>query len=476
MKQPENIQSWSQAADQHRVTPPSMVWDRIEAHLDQKRKRRPAIFWWLGAALILAAGLIWLNLDPTREPVAGKDSYQLAEVRDEYAAATIPPDEGSGDESLGIEPLTGANAGMISNIPADMPGTHVRRSTPVSPEMHIRSRGAGNSPDHSATPVNNTIPDANNKVNDADRIARNTSAGSAGSESIESRTRPSALGIAERSGNDPGRSPHMIGLLDPLAPLTFQPDRQYNYDLKPIRPGKNVTCYSFKEHRNRFFLDLEGGPGLPLRRLDNRLEGGKLYANKIETEQPWYAYGASIHAGILLKNNIFLYSGLNLTGIKEKFDYQKTGLTQVVITFDPATNQPIDTSVRTGTLINSGENHIRLYQIPVSIGYQKAFNEWSVGVDAGMYFNLSASAGGKLLRGDGSVVKLEDADIYKNRVGMSAQIALTFGYRAGDSWLLYLRPQYVKALRSWTTESSGIDQSYDVIHVNLGVRKFFGKK
>lgn len=477
MKQPENIQSWSQAADQHSVTPPPMVWERIEARLDQKEKKRPVAFWWLGAALLFIAGLIWLNASrdrytTTTKPVNHRDSYQPAGVSDGHTAGDIHAAKEPGDKPSGAEPGTVAAASPASGPGAYGPANDIRQPILASSEDNITDRRTDDGNDH-----NKTIPEIQKSGNgkSSDRITGST-AGIPGGGPDEDRRQQS---VPEAAGNALKHQPaerNTIELFDPLTPLTFRPAQQHKYDFSPIHSGKNVTCYSFREGKNRFFLGLEGGPGLPLRKLNNRLEEGKLYANKLETEQPWYAYSASIHAGMLLKNNIFFYSGFNLAGIKEKFDYRRTGLTQIVITFDPVTNQPIDTSVQTGTVINSGENHIRLYQIPVSIGYQKAFNKWSVGVDAGMYFNLSASARGKLLWSDGNVRKLEDATLYKNRIGMSAQIALTFGCMLDDSWSLYLRPQYVKALQSWTTENSSIEQSYDMIHVNLGVRKFFGKK
>ncbi|HEX8426775.1 hypothetical protein [Hymenobacter sp.] len=96
--QPEDIDKlFRDRLEGHAPTPPAYLWDRLEEEL-QPAKKRPVLWLWAAAAavaLVLASGVLWLQLAPT----AGVGSAPLA-------TSTKPaPRSANQEQQLAVQPL-----------------------------------------------------------------------------------------------------------------------------------------------------------------------------------------------------------------------------------------------------------------------------------------------------------------------------------------------------------------------------------
>ncbi|MBP7540014.1 MAG: hypothetical protein KA802_08680, partial [Saprospiraceae bacterium] len=243
--------------------------------------------------------------------------------------------------------------------------------------------------------------------------------------------------------------------------------------LEPFHFPKNVKCPTFSKKRIIPFVQVEVGAGPSMRHLTAEIESSKIYINKLATERPFYVCNASLHAGLILRNNITVHTGINYTMVKDRFDYEKSGLTQILITFD-ANNNPIDTMIRTGTQIIEGENRFHLINIPVGVGYQKKMGRWMLAGEVGVGVNVSLKTSGKVLYNDNAVHNLDEVDnFYKKSLGLSLNAALAIHYSLGDRTSIYLKPRYDMFMNDWTLKGAGFKASYDLLNVNIGIRRCF---
>lgn len=433
------------------VRPPDMVWQRIEKELDRKR-RRVLIFWsFFMGLLVLVAGVYLYRVQRNYETKA--QSSMSKTMIDTVAHRGSKVISYYQESNVNITGTTSTGVTKHINSDADQQEiifSHTSQPLPLSNTSLINH--AIITGDNSGIPGNEK---AKISVTVAPSVNENTE-------------------LNVRMKNTEDTHSKILYNIKTLPSISTSGIEQDELNIPPLRGIKTGDCYQFGKNRTHVFVQTEAGVGIPMRQLKASGASDILAENIKETVSPWFAYNASLQGGLIFGNNLFISSGLNYTEIKEKFDYIKTGVTQIVINIDPITNQPIDTSVITGKLINSGENTFQLINIPLSFGLQQRMGKWAIIPEIGGILNIRSDIKGKVLFNDRNINRIENhRDMYRKTIGYSLYAGVAVHYLLNDKMSIYLKPYYVKSVENWTLSTASFESSFDLININLGLRYIF---
>ena len=457
--------SFRTAANQNEVPPPAMVWDKIALELDKKRKRRAIIWFFSGLiAVSLTAGIYLISTHKSNDSIVINSTAKTTQQEVKIASNEVENEVNTSDA------LKQDEVGIINNSSSE---TISQNSVPNSVNNSVLNTFQKSKERTVSKSLNGQRAAGNKKESQKKEIvpfpANNSSSANTNAVTIETSVKN---GVQWRDNthitSNQLNFPEQIGFLAADG-LTLSP-----FTLKPNSFAKGVECYSFNKKRIVPYLEVEGGLGYPVRHMTSNGEPSNLLNNRNDTEKPWYSYNASLHGGLILRNNMFFSTGFNYTEVKEKFDLIKTGVTKIVIDVDLITGLPTDTSIIIGTDINSGENRYKTFNIPLAIGYQKKMRNWMISGEIGASYNITLKTSGKILYTDQNVHLLQDIDgLYKKSTGLSVNAAVALHYYLKDNLSIYFKPQYARSLKDWTQPTASIAARYDILNFNVGIRHTF---
>jgi len=225
--------------------------------------------------------------------------------------------------------------------------------------------------------------------------------------------------------------------------------------------------------RIKYFVELSTGIGLPFRKIKNLNLESSDFNNIISTETPWYTFNGGLSTGLVLDEDWSILTGINYTQIMSKFEYIDATATQLEVIYDPATLEPKRYELINGEYIERGNNRIVVINIPLNFSYTKSFGAWKIGVEAGAGINYLADHSGKMLYRDQDVRRLKGGpELYKKSLGANWNAALFVQRHLSKSIALTIRPQFKRYVSDWTLQKN-INLSYDIVDINIGIRKYF---
>jgi len=117
------------------------------------------------------------------------------------------------------------------------------------------------------------------------------------------------------------------------------------------------------------------------------------------------------------------------------------------------------------------QNRYRLIEIPVTIGFQKSFNKFSLEAGAGLTAGWLLSCSGNLPDFETkSLLELNASAEFIERNIFSFLLNAGVEYRINDTWSFEVRPQFKRNITSILKTSYGIEQKYTTFGVMTGVR------
>lgn len=121
-------------------------------------------------------------------------------------------------------------------------------------------------------------------------------------------------------------------------------------------------------------------------------------------------------------------------------------------------------------------NRYKMIDIPFILGYERAVNNWSIGVQGGAILNLSLATSGQVRSTETSDldVKANQADIYKSKVGLSVYGGLRFAHHFDNGLLLCLSPHLQIYTQDFTVTNYALQQKYAVYGLEVGASYQFG--
>lgn len=439
------------------------VWDSISGKLDEKnkKKRRPILLWWFAGLFLIIIGYTTL---------ARKLNYEIL------------PDIETNNKSIQNSPavIVSDNSHIQNNY---------EKNEKVSSEEINELKSAIEVKDQVIVKgFSNTPP----KTGLSDRKTKNIKSNFA-SKLNDYRDKISDLIINQNSNSHPlyskSSESDKAGSTDPMNILNH-PSFLISSQHPPQIKSKPISFLAGEErlietthlaseskitHQKKLekFIQLSSGIGIPIKNLSSNNTDTQIIQYRTSTETPLYTWNFNLLMGLKLNKTWSVSTGLQVTQIKEKFDYINESATRIEVKIDSSTQTPGDANLVRGKLIETGENTISLINIPVSIGYQKRIGSWTAGIDLGLGFNIYTTAKGKILMGDQDVRPVTSIpDLYKRKVGMNAQLSLNFQRKVSKNMSLLIEPQYVKYLSDWTS-SNQTKLSYDLINLQIGLIKYF---
>ncbi|WP_026769637.1 outer membrane beta-barrel protein [Asinibacterium sp. OR53] len=201
-----------------------------------------------------------------------------------------------------------------------------------------------------------------------------------------------------------------------------------------------------------------------------------------ESSQPGFSVGVRLVKPF--SDNFVLKAGLQYGQINQQFAYRSENeiKTTTVVTQRQIIRGPGDTVIVNDTSVlrqigyrnNTVTNHFRTIDVPVTIGYQFGRDEddFRVGINAGVIFNLSSWYQGVVLDKSLATVPIDKAStaIYKSNIGMGLYTSISFMKRLGENSQLFFEPYFRYNLSNITTDQAAYNQKFHVGGLAIGLR------
>lgn len=208
---------------------------------------------------------------------------------------------------------------------------------------------------------------------------------------------------------------------------------------------------------------------------------------KEETDSGRWGGGAGVEAGLIWKNKFSINSGVEYHLLQSKFDYFKEGNIQVlkedellIVWIDQTTNDTIK-SYYGDTLVNAIQtrevvhyNQYKLISIPLELGYQKQINKLTLGISAGISFNLALSQSGKTLDKNEEIALFDKTSPFTPVQNFSIGYRLSpyVKYQLSEKTSLNIKPRYAAHLNP-SFDGSDVKLRLNQISLNLGIEYLF---
>ena len=244
-----------------------------------------------------------------------------------------------------------------------------------------------------------------------------------------------------------------------------------------------VICPSFS-NKSKLFLQLvpEIGIFMPIKTLENVSgESSKIYTLRDQKEKSLEGLQAALYLKLRKgKSPFYVQAGLAYSRLTEKmkldYSYTRKDTTQGIISITVSqTGDTITTIygdiVQERTLSGSKIAHhsFSLLDLPLAIGFEKKLNEWVVGVEAGIMFNISSKAAGHILASDTSFTSINiPSNSFRTSLGLSYFAGLTIGKDFNNVGRIYLALRGRVLPTAFSGDQNKIKQTYQFAGLNLG--------
>lgn len=428
------------------VTPPDFVWEKIEAELDRKNKRKRPIIWMFFGVLFL--GIASLQVfqftdDSDNLKALNYEKYDMLvsskQELDELPSHTYNPIDISESEKVEIQ--SGLNE--VNNISSN---TTTSKQSPDSNKAKIRPIYSMNSGTNRIIQVVEDVEIQSNKNNLIDL--------------------PVVLNV-ENNHDIEIDSKNEILDISCLQPIS----RRVNFGVREIN-HETVECPNFKNKFNLdIFIELNGSLGSHQKRFGDQ---SPLALSRSSTESSYIDYGCNLSLGIYLTNNFYFLSGLDWYNSTDRFNLEREGLTKVVIDYDLLSGIPIDTSFVTGVISNNGLVNYRSIDVPITLGYRKMNKGWSYGLELGTIINLDFKSNGKIINHFGHVSTIEDeTPVYKRKLGVGLETSVVLGRSLNNGYSVLSRLTYKNYLTDVNDLSYALPTKISFFRLEVGLRKEF---
>lgn len=250
-------------------------------------------------------------------------------------------------------------------------------------------------------------------------------------------------------------------------------------EAKPL-PVPETGCARFSEGRPAIFLAVTAGPSLLSRKYASRSDEYFDYATqRANSEMTHLSYGANARLSIVFPWGGALRTGIGYTQFNEELEHRISNIRQVTTTLIYGPNNNVigaDTIISYKDTVFRFNNHHRMIDIPIQVGYEVRYNKVTLAANAGVNINVAYSSEGNYLepvdllptRFDNDNPDLEP--VYKTRIGMSYQASLGLHYQLNDRLDFMAEPYLRYYPGSFTRDDYPLSQKYLVGGVGLGLR------
>jgi hypothetical protein len=246
-----------------------------------------------------------------------------------------------------------------------------------------------------------------------------------------------------------------------------------------------IVCPTNRGHSNfnsDWGFELFVSPDYGSKSVSNISASQQYLDKKDSTEQMQVGYSAGFRIIKPLNNNWLLKTGLQYSQINQKFSYRNENeiKTTTVITTRSIIRSPGDTVLVTDTStlqqigysVKTIKNHYRSIDIPLTLGYQFGNEDITIGINAGVVFNITSWYQGELL--DTSLTSVPMSKIsnsyYRSNIGMGLYSSISVLKRINENTHLFFEPYFRYNLSNMTNTQSPYNQRFQVGGLAIGLR------
>ena len=403
-----------QVAETYEAVPPGYVWDNIERSLHENKKRRHFFFMLsTGLALVCISALIFFRGINT----TNKTENDFNSAKTQAATTVLNEDSGKGDNIV------------IQQNPAEK-----KNETFFS-----------------------IIENKNGQK-----------------ENVNTAGRKELIEIIKEKSTSPEEISKVNTSID-IITINKIPNVLSSMQYHVFNPNFNdrIKCPDFGESGKKMFAELGLQGGYHLKPIGNGSNEMLADIRNI-SESEWYTWGFYGTVGLNITPNFYIGTGFDWTQSKDKFNHSSEAITKMIITFDPVTGIPTDTSFVTGKLITKGEIRYNSIDIPIVVGFVKNYDKWDFGMEISPVFNLNFSAKGKIFNDKMKISTIDkEPPVYRTGLGMGLKASLLIRRNIADGMYVQLKPTYKTYFNEINDENYPLPVRYNLFGINIGVRKDF---
>ena len=423
---------------QNAEEPVDVAW-LIAAIRPPKKKKRPMALWFFTALFLAALGTYaWIN--------AGQSHLSMSSTPQNFVAPALSIAKADIATDLTIE--TEETQSGHFNVQTRLP------ETPVNKQIH-----AGNIQKNQN--INHNSPSFIEPFTDDPNTAQFNNMSKITNLNEEEK---SAIEIREKNFASP------ISSIE--AGLTTE---------NKIAINREVECPTFRKNRTmKLSLIPEVGYFRPFKKLSPESNPApETYPLRNESEKSLEGLQAALYARLQKPgSNWGVSTGLHYSRITERMNLQYTylrsdttqGIISITVSQTGDTITTIYGDIITQTRITgTTKSHYTLstFDIPLSLFYEKDFEGWSLGAEAGVYFNLALVSKGNILSSPNGFADIKSVGAFKSSIGVSGFAGLYVKKALGPGNLLFtLRGRFIPS--EFNTQGYGTLQKYQFGGAHLG--------
>lgn len=229
-------------------------------------------------------------------------------------------------------------------------------------------------------------------------------------------------------------------------------------------------------------FELFASPDYSFKSVSNVSASQQYLDKKDSSEQMQIGYSTGFRLVKPLNEHILLKTGLQYSQMNQKFTYRNENevKTTTVITTRTIIRSPGDTVIvsDTSTLQQIGysvktiHNRYRSIDIPFTVGYQFGNDDLSIGLNAGVIFNVSSWYQGEILDTSLASVPISKVSnsIYKSNIGLGLYSSISVLKRINENTQLFFEPYFRYNLSNMTNSQSPYNQRFQVGGLAIGLR------
>lgn len=248
--------------------------------------------------------------------------------------------------------------------------------------------------------------------------------------------------------------------------------------LPDLMPTKEKTkCAAFNAASKGLYIEANVSMDLALRKLTavNSLDEWYVTERK-HTEFPLTAYSFGARVSYQTGSGVALKSGIDYHDISEKFEILAGSEDKTIIKI---IRDPEDNIIGTDTIqvtydnYEYNKNSYQLIDLPILVGYELNFADFSLSSYLGPVINLRMTSKGRIISPD-DVTAIDISshdDIFKKEVGVAFYGNLGFGYKFNQKTQLRFEPYLKYYPKSFTQDINPSRQNYLLTGLRVGVKR-----
>ncbi len=431
---------------------------------DEEKDRKALWLWWFGGLVGIAlVGGLWWHLQ--------KDGLDLPNIQEAKAIAVEESVAKTGNETISET----STSELLSNIIEEVKSQE---------SESINSENEENNTNETNTIISNQTNIKSNTLNSTGDLNSGASMDQGSEKSGLLANEKPAVGTiinGDLKSEEANEKEELISELINIDKLPYYNAMLfYEREMGTLAVDVNPLIKPIEPSR-KFEFELYGGAGPFSRTISvDSLDGFVSARDSLEAPIEHVSLGVSLK--YMIGGGFYSKLGLSVNRWNEKYSYNfvsDSTFTTVevpdVILIDLQGN--LTTTYTTGveTTINTvywvRYNRLTQIDLPISLGYERRMNRWSIFGEATGILNLKQQFSGYLNTEEG--LETKDPDIFKSRIGLNLGLNAGVGYGITPRLRARLSARYYRSLSSVLLPSTGVEQRYSSLGLRAGLGYLF---